>query len=428
MQYIPSVTDVKFGRSEKAYIVPEMAEILDETYGKPIYQEQIQKIFANIAGFDLGTADIIRRAMSKKHLDEIEAAKDQFVAGMKAKGGMDEEIEKFWQELLEFAKYAFNKSHAAAYSVVSYYTAWLKYYYPAEYISALMSHSDNSQFDMYINDAKYFDVEVLPPDVNASFEDFVPELFNGKKAIRFGLSSIKGMGVNAKGFVEERRVNGKYNSYSELVARCVLAGIQKKALYLAVQAGATECLGGNYNMHLKNAEFAHEAAKKELAKMLKKEPEMAYDAQLEALVSFIDGILVNYEDMLAGVKARMMKECLGTYLSNSPLEGIKLPTQDITFVQDMTVDGAKVKAAGYIDDITVLARKSDGAPMAKFTFGDNTGSISAICFTTSYANNKAQISEGNVVIAKGRLKVETDESGETSSVDFIISDIEAVKQ
>lgn len=320
-----------------------------------------------------------------------------------------------------------NKSHAAAYSVVSYYTAWLKHYYPAEYIAALMSHSANEQFDMYINDAKHVDVEVLPPDVNFSDTDFIPERYEGRKAIRFGLASIKGMGVNAKGFVNERVARGPYNSFAELVARCVLSGIQKKALYLLVQSGATMGLDGNYNLHLKNAEDVHEATKKEYAKLLKANPDASYEDVLPALVKFAQEFLIPYKDIQPGERARLMKECLGTYISGNPLEGIKLPTKGITLVQDMVMNKMKVKGAGYIDGITILNRKSDGAAMAKFTFGDATGSIPAICFVNSYAANKAHVIEGNVVTIEGYVQVELDESGEISSMQLIVNSLDKIE-
>ena len=188
MQYIPLVTDVKFHRAEPNYIVPDMKRILEPTYGSPIYQEQIQQIFHEIAGFSLGQADIIRRAMSKKHLDELEAAKDGFVSGFKAKGAKDADIEKFWNELLDFAKYAFNKSHAAAYSVLSYYTAWLKHYYPVEYLASLMSFSTKEDVGLYVKNAKDYGVKVLPPDVNRSLHYTAPTR-NGE--IRFGLEGLK---------------------------------------------------------------------------------------------------------------------------------------------------------------------------------------------------------------------------------------------
>ena len=320
-----------------------------------------------------------------------------------------------------------NKSHAAAYSVVSYYTAWLKHYYPAEYIAALMSHSDNSQFDMYINDARQVKVEVLPPDINMSYDVFVPEKHGNTKNIRFGLSCIKGMGVNAMAFVEERDKRGNYKSYADLVARCVISGIQKKALLLAIQAGATESLEGNYASHLNNAEPVHEAAKKELAKYLKAKPEATYEELYSYIVSLVDAACVQFSDILPGEKARKIKECIGTYLTGSPLEGVSLPTKGITLVQDINSDTSGViKIAGYIDNIVSMARKADGAPMAKFVLGDSTGSLNAICFVNSYAQNRAEVIEGNVVVATGKVKAETDENGELTSLDFIVQTLESI--
>lgn len=144
MDSIPEFTAVKLGEKDPAYLVPDMEKILGNTYGSAIYQEQIMQLF-QMVGFSLGEADIIRRAMSKKHLDEIEAAKEKFVAGMKAKGASDEAVEAYWTRLLAFASYAFNKSHAAAYSILSYYTAWLKFYSPCEFMAAQMSYTPHDK-------------------------------------------------------------------------------------------------------------------------------------------------------------------------------------------------------------------------------------------------------------------------------------------
>ena len=185
----------------------------------------------------LGQADIIRRAMSKKHLDELEAAKDGFVSGFKAKGAKDADIEKFWNELLDFAKYAFNKSHAAAYSVLSYYTAWLKHYYPVEYLASLMSFSTKEDVGLYVKNAKDYGVKVLPPDVNRSLHYTAPTR-NGE--IRFGLEGLKDVGAAAEKIVRERKTGGAFKSLDDFVLRCVIIGVDKAPIESLVKAGALD--------------------------------------------------------------------------------------------------------------------------------------------------------------------------------------------
>ena len=236
MQYIPQVTDVKFGRMNPKYIVPEMKDILDQTYGSPIYQEQIQQIFHEIAGFSLGQADIIRRAMSKKHLDELEAAKDGFVKGFSERGAKPDEIEDFWKQLLDFANYAFNKSHAAAYSVLSYYTAWLKLYYPAEYIASLLSYSNKEDIAMYVNNARVRNITVLPPSINASGSY---TMATKKGEIRMGLETVKEVGAAAEKIVNERRSEReKFTSLADFVLRCIIIGVDKSTIDALIRIGA----------------------------------------------------------------------------------------------------------------------------------------------------------------------------------------------
>lgn len=422
MQYIPKVTDVKFGYAEPNYIVPEMKKILEPTYGSPIYQEQIQQIFHEIAGFSLGQADIIRRAMSKKHLDELEAAKDGFVAGFRAKGAKDDDIEQFWNELLEFAKYAFNKSHAAAYSVLSYHTAWLKHYYPAEYMAALMSYSSKDDVGMYVKDARDYGVTVLPPNVNCSISYTAPTK-NGE--IRLGLEGLMGVGADAAKIVEERKHNGLYDSLDDFLLRCTAIGVSKSSLETLVKVGALSDFVDNRQQTLENLP-AYTSACRAAIRAAYKQDGLLQTTVAENAKDGDDGFSAyqmcetvrtsgfalpapvvqteyDYATML-----RLEKECAGCYLSGNPLEKYKgLLTQYAhTPIADISPEMGEISLVGYISELTVLHRKSDNAAMCKFALEDLTGAVECICFVRQYEKLSSQFSEGSVVCLKGRPEVQ----------------------
>lgn len=433
MQYIPNVTDVKFGRKNTEYIVQEMASILDSTYGSPIYQEQIQQIFHEIAGFTLGQADVIRRAMSKKHLDELQAAKGKFVEGFKSRGATDEGIETFWQQLLEFAKYAFNKSHAAAYSVVSYYTAWLKFYYPTEYMAALMAYSTREDIPLYVKDIKDYGIELLGPDVNKSVVLTSPT--RSGRSIRFGLDGIKDVGTSAGKLVGERKIRGPYTSFKDFIIRCSIAGIDKAAIEGLIKAGAMDDIVLNRQKAVTNAAEQLKACRDATKKLLKDREDLnalmesdkaSYNGEVYTYLShsnefqFPDG--VDSQDYLPDEKLRLEKEYTGFYVSGNPLDKHKELMQRYTKTELATVNASEkgVELAGIINDFKLIKRKKDGAQMCKFQLEDLTGSIDAVCFPNAFERIESQLSETSIVYLKGYVEVETDDEGNVTSRQFIV--------
>lgn len=246
MQYLPDIIQVKKGEAEPKYICDGFSSILDATYGKPIYQEQIQQIFHEIAGFSLGEADIIRRAMAKKKTKELVKYLPKFKEALLNKGAAKKDIEQFCDELMDFAKYAFNKSHATAYAVVAYQTAWLKYYFPTEYMAALLTSTitnsnSSSLMPLYIEECKKMDIEVLPPDINRSDVDF--KATNDRK-IYYSLK-VKNVGKAAEDIVQARG-NVPFASIYDFVDK--LAQIESKALHKRAfeslsYTGAFHCFG-----------------------------------------------------------------------------------------------------------------------------------------------------------------------------------------
>lgn len=434
MQYIESVTDVKFGRENKSYIVPEMAEILDETYGKPIYQEQIQKIFANIAGFDLGTADIIRRAMAKKHLDELVEHKDKFFNGLLDKGAKQSDVDKFWEELLDFANYAFNKSHAVAYSLVSYQTAWLKHYYPTEYMAALLKYTPIAKLPFYIKEANNYDIRVLSPNINKSDRDFIP---TKEGNIQFGLRNIKGVSNNAESYIAERNARGEFKSFNDLIIRMCIAGVNIRPLKFLILSGAFDSIIANKNRKV-YSEIAQEyldSCRAAYKKVAGKEDVDPYDYLRSNWTAPIIEQGPNFD------KATILeneKELVGFYVSGHPLDdykGILASNADTEIAEiDETTNASRnnpIEIAGQIHDFLLLRRKSDNKPMCKFTFMDLTGEIECICFTNAFEKFSAFISDGAIVKLVGFPEIETEESDDSTNViskQFVVTEVRALSK
>ena len=435
MQYIPQVTDVKFQRAEPNYIVPEMKGILEPTYGSPIYQEQIQQIFHKIAGFSLGQADIIRRAMSKKHLDELVAAKDGFVSGFKKKGAKETDIEKFWNELLDFAKYAFNKSHAAAYSVLSYYTAWLKHYYPVEYMASLMSYSTKENVGLYVKNAKDYGIKILPPDVNCSLCYTAP---TQKGEIRFGLEGLKDVGAAAEKIVEERKTGGRFESFDDFVLRCVLMGVDKGAIESLIKTGALGVLVQNRQAAIENLPAYISACRTAIRGVYKQAEENGADNVIP-LEGRLPRWVYNQIAVKGGFKLptgllcaeydyttilQMEKDSAGFYVSGNPLEKHRdvLTKYVHSPISDVSEGELDVTLVGHISNRTILKRKSDGKSMCKFMLEDLTGTIEAICFVNQYERFGKQLSEGSIAMLKGKVEAQNDlfNEGEEKALQFIV--------
>lgn len=434
MQYIKSVTDVKFGREQKKYIVPEMAEILDETYGKPIYQEQIQKIFANIAGFDLGTADIIRRAMAKKHLDELVEHKDKFFNGLLNKGAKQSDVDTFWEELLDFANYAFNKSHAVAYSLVSYQTAWLKHYYPTEYMAALLKYTPIAKIPFYIKEANAFNIRVLSPNINKSNRDFEPTTDGN---IQFGLRNIKGVSNNSDSYIAERNARGEFKSFNDLIIRMTIAGVNIRPLKFLILSGAMDSIIPNKNRKV-YSEFAQECLDSCRAcyKKVSDKPEIDPYAYIRAnWVAPIAEQSPNFDKLTV---LNYEKELIGFYVSGHPLDDYKgilanNASSEIAEIDETTIASKNnvISIAGQIHDFMLLRRKSDGKAMCKFNFMDLTGEMECICFTKTFETYGALIADNAIVKLIGYPEIETEETDEGVNViskQFVVTEVRTLSQ
>ena len=410
MQFIPDVTDVKFGRKQPDYIVPDMEPILSKTYGSAIYQEQIMQIFHDVAGLSMGKADIVRRAMSKKHLDELQAEKQGFVDGLLAKGAKPEDVEAFWEKLLAFAAYAFNRSHAAAYSVISYYTAWLKYYYPGEFYAALLSFSPFEKFDGYKKEAEKRGIKVLLPDINDGVPFFAPHI--GGKEIRYGIQSIKTVATTAVTIYENRKKWGPYQSVKDFIVRACILGIGADVTALAY-SGALDCLDKNRRQTNDTILAAMPACKNYIKALQKNNPDICdEDLYHRTMQDWQMADVIVEDDFSPMERLKNEYQYLGMYLSGNPVEPYKAviqnnrecPIADILSDDDLQEATQRVSLCGMIFGTEIGHRKSDGAAFCRCVLADDSASIDMVVFAKTYAEYRQLLQDGAVVKVYAKIQ------------------------
>lgn len=417
LQFLPDVIKVKQGVKEIEYLTPELRPILGNTYGSIVYQEQVQQIFRDLAGYSLGQADIVRRAMSKKKLKVIEAERDSFLHGDPKRGihgcvaaGIDEDAANtLFDQMTDFAAYAFNRSHAACYAVVAYQTAWLKYHYPSEYMTAVFNNSKFEKFQGLVADLKELGVEIAPPDVNASELKFT---LSDDGKILFGLGAIKGLGNSVFSIIKERE-NGEFNSLSDFVMR-TLPG--KAILEELTWSGAFDRFIANRKQlseaipdYLAAIKKVKDAEKKLQTESEKSKKENRAE-KAKAAYALIREVHLN-NGICDDPKETLNKEhdLLGAYIGKQPIDLYKIEdaTDKISYCLENVPKHCKI--AGIISDLRVKARKSDGAPLAFFKLTDKSGTIDVACFTNQYAKYNDVIIDGEVVVLDGHLDKHDDD-------------------
>lgn len=441
MQYLDKIVNVKHGKEPMTFLVPELEHILNKTYGSIIYQEQVMRICQDLAGYSLGGADMVRRYMSKKKKDKLEHERQTFIygehseerdiAGCVANGIDAAKANELFDQMMDFASYAFNKSHACAYAFVSYYTAWLKYHYPVEYLCAVMNNVPLDKIPSLIDDCKTFGIKVLPPNINESDTGFTIEGNN----IVFGLNSIKNVGDSATPIIEERNAHGKFVSLKDFLKR---GHVKKDATESLINAGALDMFGQNrYAMAKVVPEFAKYLKKinEKEALVLKKEGEFEildkkltageitekeYDKKKASLEKSIANAKLAVEDARSNFnqltvpiipenkKDRLSreKELLGMYVSSHPLDEYPDTKKlGVTPIEDLT-PSSEVTIFGIIKGLRKTVRKSDSKPMAFFKLEDRTGEVDINCFTAAFEQYGMYIEEDAVVKITGRCTEE----------------------
>jgi DNA polymerase III subunit alpha len=390
MQFIPEYAAVKSGEKQPEYLFPALKPILEVTNGVITYQEQVIRIAVDIAGYTMGSADILRRAMGKKKMDIMNAEKPVFIEGATKKGFDEDSVEKIWEKLLQFANYGFNKAHSASYALVSYWTAYLKANYPLEFMASLLE-GDLDNFDRVVVDleeCKQLGIEVLPPDINRSNLDFTIE---EDKNIRFGLAAIKNVGEDVvNNIVFEREENGPFLNLDDFLFRMVEKKTQIKTVEYLIKVGAFDSFGdrnallnsleGLYNRYKREKEhsalgqFDLFSGRKEIKKNIEQASPLA-----------------NIEQTPVLQKLEWEKELIGLYFSSHPLDSLELflrekGIQSIKNLKDLN-DGDSVVIVGLITKIRKVTTKKN-ENMAVLIVEDKTGNIEVVAFPQKYTQLK----------------------------------------
>lgn len=392
----------KNGRSKVEYLHPKLKSILEETYGVILYQEQVMQIANELAGFTLGEADILRRAMGKKIPKLMDEQREKFIQGAKARGVDLQVAEKIFQLMAHFSGYGFNKSHSAGYALISYQTAFLKANYPLEFMAALLtSEKDNTdKLIFYINECQRMGIEILPPDINQSGANFTVV---GENKIRFGLTAIKNVGESAISSIIKNRVEqGKFTSLFDFCQRVDLRVVNKKVLESLVKCGAFDSLPGNRSQKLAAIDEAVEEAGQLQREKEKGQLSLFGEVQKkEDKYSFPP-----IKEVSRAVRLNWEKELLGVYLSGHPLDGYRrrvacystCPVSQL----NKTKDGMLVKIAGVINTITSKKDKR-GKPMAFITLEDMNSEVEIIVFASVFEECSSYLKEGEVVAVEGKV-------------------------
>ena len=427
MDFIPQYIKGKNNPDEIHYDCPELEPILKATYGCIVYQEQVMQIVRSLGGYTLGRSDLVRRAMSKKKASVMEKERQNFVYGNEEEGvpgcihrGISEKTaNKIYDDMIDFAKYAFNKSHAAAYAVVSYQTAFLKYYYPVEYMAALMTSviHNPSKVAEYILSSRKMQIEILPPDINFGESEFSAD----HGAIRYGLSAIKSLGAPMiRAIVEERKENGKYQSLRDFIERMSGRELNKRAIENLIKAGALDQVAGNRRQKLMVYAEIVDAVNQEkknamtgqmsLFDLISDEEKEAYEIQLPKVEEYSKEELLSFE-----------KEVLGVYISGHPLEeyeerwrkNITARTVDFQIDEELGTskarDGEIAVIGGIITNKTVKYTRNNKV-MAFLTIEDLVGTVEVVVFPNDYEKNVQKMEEDSKVFIRGKVQGDADKA------------------
>ncbi len=430
MDFIPKYIKGKNNQNDIQYTHESLKPILNTTYGCIVYQEQVMQIVRDLAGYSLGRSDLVRRAMSKKKESVMIEERKNFVYGIEGevpgcvKNGIPVDVaEKIFDEMTDFAKYAFNKSHAACYAVVGYQTAWLKYHYPVEFMAALMtSVMDNTtKVSGYIDECKKMGIQLLPPDINEGYAHF--SVFDGK--IRFGLGAIKNVGRNViKAIVSDREQNGYYKSLTEFCNRLDGGELNKRCIESFIKSGAFDSFGGKRSQYMeayKNIVDGVGKAKKNNIEGQINLFDMGFDDDSQSENAYTD-VLLDMDEYPENVILSMEKEVLGIYVSGHPLSSYeedlrrKTSCSSIDFMLETREEKGSVKdnqsviIGGLISKVTKKYTRNNNQ-MAFISIEDMQGVVEVVVFPNVYEKFAHIIKEENVVIINGRANISDEEDG-----------------
>ncbi|MFQ9510708.1 MAG: DNA polymerase III subunit alpha [Lachnospiraceae bacterium] len=428
MDFIPRYLKGKNHPESITYECPQLEHILSPTYGCIVYQEQVMQIVRDLAGYTLGRSDLVRRAMSKKKGSVMEKERQNFVYGNEDEGvtgcvknGIDEKTaHMIYDEMIDFAKYAFNKSHAAAYAVVSYETAYLKYYYPVEFMAALMTSviDNTTKVSEYIQTCRQMGIQILPPDINEGESGFS---VSGND-IRYGLSALKSVGKSViDAIVAEREANGRFESLKDFISRLSGKEVNKRTIESFIKAGALDSLGGTRKQKMMVYVAVMEQVAREKKQSLSGQLSL-FDFVEEEEKQEFDIPYPNIGEYTKDVILAFEKEVLGIYISGHPLQSYEgLLKKNITattakFLVDeesgnaLVKDGMYVVIGGMITAKTVKTTKNNKL-MAFLTLEDLVGTVEVIVFPKDYEKFRSMLEIDYKIFIRGRVSVNEEEQG-----------------
>lgn len=432
MRQIPKYIENKNHPQEIGYTHSKLEPILKVTYGCMVYQEQVMQIVRDIGGYSMGRSDLVRRAMSKKKMDVMERERRHFIYGKEdeegnveilgaIRNGVDEKsANKIYDQMIDFAKYAFNKSHSAAYSVLAYETAWLKYYYPVEFMSALLTSimGNTNSVSIYIHESKRLGIDILAPDINESYDKFT--VINQK--IRYGLAAVKNVGISLiDSIVNARNNGGQFLSLTDFCTRVESQSLNKRAIESLIKAGAFDSIKGNRAQLLAIYERVLEGVQHDKKRNLKGQYSMFRDVISEKGNNIKEDILPNIREFPERTILLMEKEMLGIYISGHPLSSFEGELNTISTLNTSEIielnnsinqgnkdlvhgDGSKIKIGGIILSKKNKITKNNNM-MAFATLEDLFGVVELIIFPKTYDLYSKHIEEDRIVIVEGKLSI-----------------------
>ncbi|MGB3945885.1 MAG: DNA polymerase III subunit alpha [Candidatus Saccharimonadales bacterium] len=428
MQFIDSFIKRKHGEEEINYLHPKMEAALSSTYGILVYQEQFMQISKDLAGFTGGQADTLRKAVGKKILEMMTKVKPEFIEGAIKHSNADrKDMEKFWAQLEEFANYCFNKSHAACYGLISYWTAYLKAHYPDAFMAALMT-SDQDDIDrlaIEITECRHMGITVLAPDVNESYVEFA--VVPGESTIRFGMAAVKGVGVGAVEEILRAREDGKFTSVEDFARRVSTSRFNKKAWESLIKSGGFDSFGDRSDL-LFNLESIQGFASK-----LQKD---ALSGQTDLFGGLINNSSIQSSITLQAAPIKHTqrerltweRELLGLYVSAHPLDNYDAYFQEQTVPiaqMNPNIDNKKLTIGGIITSVRTIVTKT-GSKMAFVALEDKSGESEIIVFPNLYSDIGAKLVQDAVIRAEGKANARDRDGNLISEVKLIADEINLV--
>ncbi|HKA00954.1 MAG TPA: DNA polymerase III subunit alpha [Candidatus Solibacter sp.] len=412
----------KWGRRAVAYDLPELKELLEETYGVIVYQEQVMQISNRVAGYSLGDADLLRRAMGKKKPEEMAKQRERFIKGALERNFPQKKVEKIFDLMEQFAGYGFNKSHSAAYAYLAFVTAYLKAHYPVDFMAALLTSEtgNTAKVVKYINECREMNIRILPPDVNHSEWSFTPD----GDAIRFGLGAVKNLGQSAvEAIGKSREAEGKFKSIYEFCERVDLSAVNRRMIESLIKAGAMDELEGTRSQKFAAIDSAMESGARaqrdrecgQVGLFGEPEPGEHHAAPLPNVPDWTE------KDKLAGEK-----ELLGFWVTGHPLDRYADKVSELATHDSSTLEGlaknAEVTLCGVLTGVT-RKRNKEGKAWAAMTLEDRSGSIEALCFATAYERLASQITDDDqAVMIRGLVLPEENTAPKISVQDVVALD------